>query len=149
MQTNFNYTIESSELEAQLVSAARAGKADDLIEYLYCKLMFRANRLIGMERPGSLHLEAEDLVQEAIEQVLANLGKGLERRNPVGWLLVAGWHRMTRYCMEFRSPIRVPKSSQFEGKRGPQVFSLDMALGGSEDLTLLDLIPAECISSTV
>jgi DNA-directed RNA polymerase specialized sigma24 family protein len=137
--TTFSQCITGSN-EAQLVSAARAGSPDGLIEYLYSLLRSRAVALVGRFRAFNHSLEVDDLVQEGIEQVLYDLDKGLLIDRPVPWLLTAARHKMLHYCEEYRSPVRVPHSSQNRGAAVPLVMSLDAPLAGCEDLTLLDTL---------
>lgn len=131
--------------EAQLIEAARAGEVSSLIEYLYeFRLMARAARLVnGFRDAYGVRLDAEDVAMEGAEEVVRKVHKALaEAVNPVGWLMHTAQLHMLQYCLENRSPIRVPFGQQSKGKKPPQVASLDAPLASGEDMTLLDLIPA-------
>ncbi len=128
-------------MESQLVEAARAGEVTGLVEYIYRLLPARAERLVRrFQTDNRTRLDVADVVQEGIEQVVRDLHKGLLIDRPVPWLLVAAQHRMLHYCLEFRSVVRVPHSSQVRGAVVPWVQSLDAPLNGEDDLTLLDLL---------
>lgn len=120
------------------------GVQSDLIEYVYSRLPERARKLARMFRETcGAALDSEDIVQAGIEYALCRLDKALQAVSPAGYLLHAAQFAMLNYCKEQQSSIRVPARSQWNGKRVPQVLSLDAPLIAGEDMTLLDLIPAD------
>src|SRR6266849_968784 len=143
MQTYSHSTLACR--EAQLIESARCGATDELVEYVYDRLPARARKLAAMflETCGA-RLDVDDVRQAGAEMVLRRLGKALGADKPVAYLLHAAQFAMLAYCKEQRSPIRVPCSTQCHtGVRPPMVLSLDAPLVAGEDLTLLDLIPAD------
>jgi DNA-directed RNA polymerase specialized sigma24 family protein len=139
MQTTHDYSMRFP-VEAQLIEAARAGDASALIEHLYGRLRAWARRLV-LAYPASL-LDADDLLQVGAEKMVRSLGAALVKsQNPCAWLMHAAQVQMLRECRE-NSAIRVPYTALYQGRKAPQVVSLDAPLRGCEDLTLLDVIPA-------
>jgi hypothetical protein len=132
-------------LEAQLIEEARAGDISGLVEYLYeCCLLVRARRLVrGFQWAYGAYLDAEDVAMEGVVRVMIDLDKALARPGHViGYLLHAAQLCMMNYCQEQRGIIRVPKTSQQKGHKVPVVASLDAPLPGTDDFTLLDVLPA-------
>lgn len=131
--------------QAQLIAAARQGETSGLIEHLYIDFLpARAHKLAHMFRDCSSSApDVEDIIQVGALALVGCLETALSKgSNPVGYLMQTAQVRMLDFCKEQGSPIRVPAGSQRSGKRGPMVLSLDAALRGCEDLTLLDVIAA-------
>jgi hypothetical protein len=80
-----------------------------------------------------------DLVMEAAVRLLERRQTILSSPRPAGAMRVASVNAMRTFCMEQASIIRVPQTSQRDGKRAPRVVSLDAVLS-EEGLTLLDLV---------
>jgi hypothetical protein len=150
MQTN-DYSILNAR-EAQLVALARMGQTDELVEYVYSEMRVQAARLVrGFREAYGVNLDAEDVAMEAVVWLLR--GEKLQRAlsqsdNPIAWMLADAKPRMLHYCQEERCLIRVPAASQWRGKAVPRVCSLHAPLPGSEDLTLLDVLPAPAVVPT-
>ncbi len=141
MQTNFDSTTLARETE--LIAAARLGETSGLVEYLYTEFLpVPARKLARMFREScGAVLDVDDLIQAGAEQLLRRLDAALTvARCPIGFLKHAAQFAMLDYCQDTRSSIRVPARSQRNGKRGPEVLSLDAPLVDGEDLTLLDLL---------
>lgn len=144
MQTN-DYSILSAR-EAQLVDLARAGQADELIEYLYTHILpFQAHRLVERFRLVGVQLDVEDLEMVGVEWALRTLDKALTMSRPVPWLCSVAVTQMLRYCKENASLVRVPVCMQYKAKRPPVVLSLDAPLRGQEDLTLADVLESSTV----
>lgn len=136
---SFHYSTTS-----QAIDLARAGQPDELIAYLYECLYCHASRLVaGYRETYSARLACEDVVQEGMEWIWRRFERGLSMRDPVSWLIRVAQLRMLRFCMEQRSPVRVPCSSQYEyGYRPPLCASLEAPIAGTDGLRLVDILEA-------
>lgn len=123
------------ERDAQLVDLARSGDVAPLIEHLCRLIEYRAHVLAR----GS-GLDREDVLQEGIVMMLVEMKRALLASNPIGYLRRACTHRMSTFCLEYRCPIRVPASTQRDGKRVPVVLSLDAPLSWGSNQTLSDVL---------
>jgi DNA-directed RNA polymerase specialized sigma24 family protein len=133
---------------AGLVEAAQAGETSGLVEYISERLWARAVSLSRSFNGYCSRLDAEDIRQEGILRALERLHVGLNSSHVVAYLLRSAYGQMFNYCLEQRSLIRVPHTTQnASGVRSPWVDSLDAPLPGEEDLTLLDVLPAMALAS--